>query len=345
MIAALGYFLGYRRILQDSVVADISELVIKVFAPCFIFANVAGAGGLAGVSGWRGAILVAAGPALLGLGYVCSAQLAKLCGVDRSYRTAVVAASTFQNQLYLPLAVGVSVVASIAPALAGPGTTSAAAVTAFVLAMSVFAIGYGPFFWGIGLSWITSERDGGIDLKGPGGWRKLVPPPVLGLIVGYAVVLTPLASLLVPLHAPLHFAFAAAGDVGSVTVPVANMMLGAMLARSGPGSREPFKNLAIVVATRFLITPGICLLIVYATRHIWHGVPGAGIVAFAIFLESMSPPATNLAVMSKRSPDTVAGFENRTAEAIPRILLVCYTLAMLAMPLWLLLFVHLAGRW
>ena len=343
-VAGVGWLLWSRRILHDSAIGDISELVIKAFAPCLIFANALGATSLAGIAGPTGLILIAAGPAVLGIGYGLSSVLAKVLRVDRSDRTAVVVASTFQNQLYLPLALGVSVVPSLFQALLGQGTSVNSAVGAYVIGLSLFGIGYGPFFWGIGLSWITS--DGGPQtFNGFASLLKLIPAPVVGLIVGFIVALTPLRALLVPAHAPLRFLVDAATDIGSLTVPLANLVLGAMLARTGLGVGEPLRNVSIVITSRLIATPALCLCVLYLARSFWRHSPSASAVAMVVFIESMSPPATNLAIMSKRSPDTVGGHESRTSEAIPRLLLVAYLLSLIAMPLWLVLFVRLAQRW
>jgi predicted permease len=343
-IAAVGWFLSWRRILHDSAVSDVSELVIKAFAPCLIFSNAVGASKMSGVAGPTGVVLIVAGPALLGLGYGLSALFAKVFKVERGYRTAVVAASTFQNQLYLPLAVGVAVVPSLAQALMGQGTTTAWAVAGYVIGLSIFGIGYGPFFWGIGLSWITSDGKGRM-FTSPASLLKLIPAPIVGLIAGFVVALTPLRLLLAPAHAPLRFVLDAATDLGSVAVPLANLILGAMLARAGLGVREPLKNVAIVIGTKLIAVPGICLAALYFSRAWWRHTPDAAIVAFVLLVESMSPPATNLATMSKRSPDRVKDHENKTAEAIPRILLITYILTLIIMPLWLVVFVHLAEHW
>ena len=341
-IASVGWFLSWRRILHDSAVSDVSELVIKAFAPCLIFANAVGASKLSGVAGPTGIVLIVAGPALLGLSYGLSALLAKLLKVDRVYRTAVVAASTFQNQLYLPLAVGVAVVPSVAQAVLGQGTSATWAIASYVIGLSIFGIGYGPFFWGIGLAWITSDGQG-MMFTGAASLIKLIPAPIVGLIAGFTVALTPLRLLFAPSHAPLRFVLDAATDLGSVAVPLANLILGAMLARAGLGVREPLKNVAIVIGTRLIAAPAFCTAALYLARPWWRHTPDAAIVAFVLFVESMSPPATNLATMSKRSPDIVKGRENRTAAAIPRILLVTYIAALIAMPIWLLVFVHLFG--
>jgi hypothetical protein len=333
-VAAVGFLLGKRSILHDSATADISDLVIKVAVPCLVFSNAAG--GFVGMSSTAAFALVLAGPVILGCGYAFSTALAKVLRVDPAYRKAVVAASTFQNSAYLPLAVATSVAPIVASTSGFHDMSPSAAAGSAVICISLFGVLYSPIFWGIGLGWIT---DTDTDRRTPAQLvARLFPPPVIGLIAGYAVGLTPLHLLLVPHGAPLRFAFDAVSDIGGMTVPLANLILGAMLARVGSGRREPVRNHIIVTACRYLLVPGVVLTILLATQSIWTRSATMSIAAFVIFLQSITPPATNLAVMSK----SIRGDSPyRTAEAIPRILLVAYLLCMLTMPAWLMIFLRL----
>lgn len=342
-IAAAGFLLGKKSILHDSATSDISDLVIKVAVPCLVFTNAAG--GLVGLSSTSAAALVIAGPAVIGAGYALSVVMAKVFRVDPAYRTAVVATSAFQNSAYLPLAVCTAVAPLVVQAAGLPAMPNASG--AAIVCISLFGVLYSPIFWGIGLGWIVDDIGTpppltGEGLGGRGRWRqiatRMLPPPVIGLIVGYVVAFTPLRELFVPHDAPLRFLFDAAGDIGGMTVPLANLILGAMLARAGAGRNEPVRNYLIVIATRFVIVPALFLSIAAGTRAWWISSPAAVIAAFVIFLQSITPPATNLAVMSKGVRESSP---HHTAEAIPRILLVTYLLCLLTMPAWLIVFLHL----
>jgi len=336
-VAGIGFLLAKRAILHDSATSDISDLVIKLAVPCLVFANAAG--GFVGMSSMEATALIIAGPAVIGAGYVCAIVLAKVCRVEIPYRKAVVAASAFQNSAYLPIAVSTAV-APLAVQLAGfPSMTASAAAGAAVVCISLFGVLYSPIFWGIGLAWITD--DGGEKRTLRQLAPRLFPPPVIGLIAGYVVAFTPLRSALIPKGAPLHFAYDAVADIGGMTVPLANLILGAMLARVGSGVKEPARNYLIVVGTRYLLVPGLFLAMTLATRSAWMKSPLTVIAAFVIFLQSITPPATNLAVMSK---GVRQDSPHRTAEAIPRILLVAYLLCTVTMPVWLLIFLHLMQK-
>lgn len=336
-VAALGYLLGKRGILHDSATADIAGLVIKIIVPCLVFVNAAG--GSIGISGPLAAAVIAAGPAVIGAGYVVSAALSKVARIDPEYRTAVMATSTFQNSAYLPLAITSAVAPLTVAVIGGRGMPATTSIADAIVCISLFGIVYSPLFWGVGFAWLTGGNRAGLSAREFAA--RLMPPPVVGLLIGYAVALTPLHRLLIPTGAPLRFLFAAAGDIGAMTVPLANLILGAMLAQAGSGSREPARNHAVVIATRFLIVSAIFLGTMLLTRHWWIGSPFSIVAAFVIFLESVTPPATNLAVMAKVSKGNTP---RRTAEAIPRILLLAYPLAIVLMPAWLLIFLHLMQK-
>lgn len=336
-VAGIGFLLGKKSILHDSATADISDLVIKVAVPALVFANAAE--GSIGLSTTAAVGLLIAGPAVIAAGYLVSVFLAKIGRVHPAYRKAVVAASTFQNSAYLPLAVSTVVAPLVVSTIGGPAMPSASASGASVVCISLFGVLYAPIFWGVGLSWLT---DNGRVKRTPAQFvLRMFPAPVIGLIAGYIVgYVPPLHALLVPPQAPLRFLFDAISDIGAITIPLANLVLGAMLARAGTGEAEPVRNHFIVIVTRFLIVPTLFLALLYATTSTWSKDPLMVTAAFVIFLQAITPPATNLAVISK----TIHDSNDRTPEAIPRLMLVAYVLCMATMPAWLLIFLHVMHK-
>ena len=332
VVALVGFTLARRGVLHRTALADLSTLIITVTAPCLFFAIAAP--GFSGVSLGSATLAVAAAPVLLGLGWVGSAALGKLLRVEPEHWRAVVCAATFQNQSYLPLAVATAVLPPLA-SLFPPGAASLPASIggSSVVAISLFGVLYSPLFWGLGLSWL-SEAPSDDSRPRVAAWRRLMPPPVVGVLLGYLFGLTPLHLALTPPHAPFHFAFAAVGDIGSLTIPLANLILGGMLANVGARGPMQARDAVATALTKLVLIPGIVLWLLWAARSWWRGDAALSVVAFVIFLEALTPPATNLAVMS-------SGAAGRASAVIPSLLLVCYTLSLLTMPLWLTLFFHL----
>lgn len=331
-VALVGYVLARRNVLHPSALGDLSALVIRVTAPCLLFANAAI--GFSGASAASSVAALAGGPLILGFGYVSGIALVALLRVRPAHKRAVVAASTFQNSAYLPIAVATSALPPLAAAFPhGAATASGAIGTDSLVTISLFGVFYSPLFWGLGLWWITDGR------AGRSAWLpRLFPPPVLGVLAGCLVGLTPLRLVLAPPAAPLHFLFAAAGDIGGLTIPLANLILGSMLAQALASRAARARDLVCTVAAKLLLTPALTLALLAACRPWWVHDPPLSLAAFVVFLQSTCPPATNLAVMTK----SVQGAEgSQTPLVIPGLLLAAYPAALVTMPLWLLAFFRL----
>ena len=339
VVAAIGFLLARRAILHAAALSDLSALVIRVAAPCLIFANAAN--GFTGFSPASSLAALAASPALLGFGWFFGVALCRLAGVRPEHRRAVVAASTFQNSAYLPLAVATSVLPSLAGSFPSGAATAPASIAANgLVAISLFGVLYSPLFWGLGLWWITEGYSEG-ERKRFTWLARLFPPAVLGVMLGYLVGLTPLHLLLTPPDAPLHFLFLAVADVGSLTIPLANLILGGMLALSLPGRAAEAKDALCAVGAKLALTPALTLLLLWTSRAWWHHDAALSLVAFIVLLQAACPPATNLAVMTKGA----AGAEgSRTPLVMPGLLFAAYPAALLLMPLWLLAFFALLRR-
>lgn len=336
-VALAGYVLARRNVLHPSALADLSVLVIKITAPCLLFANAAG--GFSGASLASSSAALAGGPLILGFGYVSGIILVTLLRVRPAHRRAVVAASTFQNSAYLPIAVATSALPPLAAAFPHGAATASGAIGAdSLVTISLFGVFYSPLFWGLGLWWITEGRAGRAQ-EGRTAWLpRLFPPPVLGVLAGCLVGLTPARLALAPPAAPLHFLFAAIGDIGSLTIPLANLILGGMLAQALASRAAQGRDLVCTVAAKLVLTPAVTLALLAACRPWWVHDPPLALAAFVVFLQSTCPPATNLAVMTKSVPGAEG---SRTPLVIPGLLLAAYPAALITMPLWLLAFFRL----
>ena len=339
VVALVGYLLLRRKVLHPSALADLSLLVIKVTAPCLLFANAAG--GFSGASLASALAALAGGPLILGFGYGSGLVLAGPLRVLPAHRRAVIAASTFQNSAYLPIAVATSALPPLAAAFPhGPATTPGAIGADSLVTISLFGVFYSPLFWGIGLWWITDGlAGGGAERRDRFAWlARLFPPPVVGVLAGCLVGLTPIRLALAPPSAPLHFLFSAIGDIGSLTIPLANLILGGMLAQALASRAAQGRDLVCTVAAKLILTPALTLALLAASRPWWAHDPPLALAAFVVFLQSTCPPATNLAVMTKG----IAGAAGSpTPLVVPGLLLAAYPAALITMPLWLLAFFRL----
>jgi len=330
-VAFVGFLLARRGVLHETALADLSTLVIKVTVPCLIFGNAAG--GFAGFSLPSALLAISGSGMVLGLGYLGGRGIGRAARVEPAHWRAVVAASTFENSAYLPIAVATAVLPPLAAAFpAGAVSVPGMIGGASVVYISLFGILYSPLFWGLGLWWLTEDSDSAAKRH---WWRRLLPPPVIGLLLGYVFGLTPLHRAFTPPHAPGHFLFLAVTDIGSLTIPLANLILGGMLAAALQGRRLRFRDSLTVSLAKLVFVPGLTLTLLWLTRHWWAAQAATALAAFVVFLQATSPPATNLAVMTKGKGGAAT---NVTGQVIPGLLLVTYSLALVTMPLWLLLF-------
>lgn len=332
VVAAVGYLLANRGLLHEAALRDISNLVVQLTVPCLIFTDVAA--GISGIHAGGALLLIAAGALLLAVGWGIGHALFRLAKMPAHLNRPVIGAVTFQNAQYLPLAVGTAVAPALAPLF--PGMPAAALAGASVISIFLFCVLYSPLFWGVGFWWLL----GGSNLSQI-PLIKLLPPPVIGIVLGYLFGLTPLHLALTPVHAPLHFLYSALSDIGGLTVPLANLVLGGMLAVARKESREGVsivrrRDRACVIFGKQLLLPLLVYIALAATRHLWVG-GGAGLTLalFVILLEAASPPATNLAVMSGSAKERMTGL------AMSELLLSSYIAALITVPMWLLLFLRL----
>ncbi|HEX5322765.1 MAG TPA: AEC family transporter [Capsulimonadaceae bacterium] len=331
-VAAVGYVIARRGLLHEAALKDISSLVVQLTVPCLIFTELAA--GISGIRAEGALLLIVAGPLLLAVGWAIGHGLFRLAKVQSHLDRPVIGAITFQNAQYMPLAVATAVIPSLAPFFPGMPPGSLAGVS--VICIFLFCVLYSPVFWGVGFWWLL----GGSNLRQL-PLIRLLPPPVIGILLGYLFGLTPLHLALTPPTAPLHFFYTALSDIGGITVPLANLVLGGMLAVARNERREGVsivrrRDRICVIFGKLILLPLLVYLVLLATRSLWIGA-GAGLTLalFVILLEAASPPATNLAVMGGSAKKRVTGL------AISELLMSSYLAALITVPLWLILFLRL----
>lgn len=196
--------------------------------------------------------------------------------------------------------------------------------------VSLFLVGWSPFFWSFGRSVLLKQTNTAItDQKRATKTTtstvpaivKLVPPPVQGVVVGMVVATIPiLRNLFVvgktPVSvAPLRCVFDTAQNFGKAASPLSLLVLVSSLALgAGFGAKEPpstaptnhtstniplWKKWGIVSVSRFLVSPMLML-------GLLRGMSRTGIIGdkkdqpmlwFVCLLESCMPPAQNQVTM------------------------------------------------
>jgi predicted permease len=317
-LSGLGFFLSRLRGWPRELFHGFNRFVASVALPLSFFTSIARTDPASLRSSW---IFPIAAVVLMLLGLAFSALLFGLAGFSRDDRRTGMGLSTFGNAGYLPLAL-----MEILP-LSLPAMSERFGFPVAPLYIGVFLMVNSPLLWSIG-NWLVA---------GTGRPRlgELVTPPFVGIVAGLAVLGLGLQRPLLDPALPFFHVFRALERVGTTTVPLVMVALGAMIGELAfePGTRRGLFGMAAVVSVvRFFLLPAAFVAayflvlkpLAFTAPQVW-----------TIFLLMHLPPATNLSVMVSRA--------GRNEAHVSFTLLVTYLLYLVALPLYLLLFLCLVG--
>jgi predicted permease len=284
VVCVAGAVLARAGILRGQTLADISKVLIVFALPCLLFARLVETVTPALLQ--RLWVLVAAPFFHVGLGFAVARVLMPLARPPAELHRGYVAALTFGNSGYLPMTL-VSALVAATPQLRGVGSDAAGIGVAYV---AVYLVFFAPLLWSLGYPYLLERPRGHL------AWHQLVPPPVLGIVAGLVVGLTPLRGWFVGGTAPLHWLHEAASMVGWLTLPCAMLVLGGNLARGPCPHAVSRRALWIAGAGRLVLLPGIVLLLVAGLRRFgW--LPDDPLLILVLILTAGTPTALNLLVM------------------------------------------------
>jgi len=288
-----------RGWLSQGAVTALSQATVRVFLPCLMFANIVGNLDPSRLTWWWVLPLLGVGMSLAGLGLA-----ALLFGRGVSRRRHLLPLASMQNAGYLILPVGLALEPD--------------RFETFALYCFLFILGFNPWLWSVGKHLVTS---GGDDR----GWRGLVTPPLVATLSAIAVVLTGAAEL-VP-----GVVLDAVGLVGDATVPVATVVLGAVLGGVRLQLGDHVADSVRVLGVKFVLLPAVTVVALLALDvHAFDPL-----LARFLVLEAAAAPAANIILMVR----TYGGHE----RVISGIMLLAYLLCALALPAWFAAWQLLAG--
>ena len=315
IVIAVGFIARRFGNWSDQFFGGLSRFVVRVALPLYFVARV----GRTDLSSMSTLIPMPVAAVVLVFGaLVVSWGLFALLPFRGANRRAGIAMATFGNSGYMPLTIG-----EIVP-LAVPVIAERFSANLVPVLVAAFVFVFSPLLWSIGQFIITAPEEGSHNLS----WRKLISPPLIGIIVGIVLSLTGVTRNVDDLASPIAHLFQAIDRLASITLPLALVSLGALIGglKVPKGAFSHYLGLALSVgAVRFLILPG-AFFALYAT-----GVldPLGSAVIFALFLEMHTPPATNFSLM--------VGEAGVNTEHTAVTLLVSYVAYLVAMPVYLVL--------
>jgi predicted permease len=281
-----------RGILTDAMVTALSRATIVLFLPCMIFDKITANLDPDVQPLWWALPLVSIVMILVGLA-AAAVAFARELPAKRN----MLALASMQNSGYLILPVGLALYPD--------------RFDQFALYTFLFILGFNPMLWSIGKLLATAET------TAPASWRRLVTPPLVASLSALTLVLTGLVRF-VPQPAA-----EAVELVGQGAVPVATVVLGAMLGGMRLHLRPHLWDTARVVAVKYGVLPALTIAVLT--------VSGVGqsdpLLARFLVLESAAAPAANLILQVR----AYGGDEDKVGT----VMLVSYLLCIVSLPLWL----------
>jgi len=280
-----------RDVITQRQIDGLSVATVNLFLPCLIFSKVIATLKPAELPGWWALPLAGIAMALVGtaLGAIVFA------GQLREKRNMLPVAG-MQNAGYLVLPIGLALFPEN--------------FDTFALYVFLFILGYNPVLWSVGKLLVSGN--GG---KRP-GWRNFVTPPFVANLVAIAFVLSGAGKIL---PGP---ALKAIDLLGTAAVPVATLVLGAVLGSIDVRLRTHVADTARAVGVKLMLLPAVTALLLYLTRlHISNPL-----LAEFFIIEAASAPAVALVLQVR----TYGGDESRVGS----VMFFSYLACTLTLPAW-----------
>ncbi len=319
VIAFIGAGLMKARALTADGLDVLAKLIMQLFLPLMIFTNIVSnfRPGSAEYAGWYLMPLLAIGTISLVL--ILSIYPTRwICHPDRQRPFHLLAG--FQNAGYIPIVI----VSALYPA-----TPEAMHIrNRMLVLLFLYVMGQNPLLWYVGV--VVSRRTTNQPNAPKPTWWALVQqgfsPPLMASVVSILLCLLRVPQSLPPAY--LEKVLAPLNTLSSCTVPMVMLVLGAMIASIKAGSRPPRHEIASLVILRLVLLPLFYLLLLEGMLH-WGWLTRA--FAVILFIESLTPSATNIGVMMRRYGSAQA------SEFVSHALMHSYLWSMVSMPFWLTL--------
>lgn len=319
VLLLLGFYLRRRGSFSSEFFARLGRFVIRVGLPLYFVAKLS----RTDISFlMESLIFPPLGVAMVAIGVASSLLVFRLLPLAPRERRAGVALAAFGNSGYIPLTL-IEILPVTIPLVAERFGKEVP-----VLFVGAYLLGYSPLLWSVGHFIITGKGS-------RPRLRQLITPPIVGIAIGLTLPILGLAPILEDPTLPFSHLMAALDRMSGITLPLALVCLGSLLAdlEVPEHHRGRYITTAVgAVGVRLVVLPGLYFLAFFALDlprflspvHLW-----------VLFLEMHTPTATNLSVMAAD-----AGV-NRGYAAFT--IFVAYIAYLFAMPIYLTLFLRLPG--
>jgi len=300
LVIFLAGFLVRRKILTDDMVTALTKATIVLFLPCLILDKILTSLSPAEFPLWWALPLISIVMALAGLALAAGVFFREL-----PEKRSMLAVASMQNAGYLVLPIG----AALYPA----------DFDEFALYVSLFIVGFNPILWSIGKFLATNGAQRQAD------WRGLLNPPLVACLSSIVLVLTGVSRLIpTPVMETIEL-------VGQGAVPVATVVLGAMLGGMTLHLRPHLWDAARAMTVKYGLLPALTVAVLSMTEI---GTTNPLLARFLV-LQAASAPAVGLILQVR----AYGGDEQKVGA----VMLLSYILCVFSMPVWLAVWEMVAG--
>ena len=295
-VALAAAFLVRRHIISDEHIKAMSAITVRVLLPCLIFADIIKQFHPAELRIWP--ILPLAAVAMVAAGLLAGMVL---FARELPQKKDMLSLGSLQNAGYLVLPVG--------------SVLFPAQFEDFKLYCFLYFLGISPLLWSLGKYLITSTSDNkdGLSLRG------LITPPFVANVLAVVFVFTHIRRFIPSVL------LNSVELIGSATVPVATLVLGAVVGSVSFRIRPYFSDAVRVAVIKLIFVP-VCTIIVLYMTGLKATYP---LLASFFVIQAASAPATAAVIQVKH----YGGDEQK----IGVIVLYTYLLCTVTLPFWVAL--------
>jgi predicted permease len=317
-LVAVGAILFRKGIITKATVDALSRLTVALLLPSFIATSILAQfrPGEAFYRGWY--LLPLAAVAMIG----CFAALAwPIARFGRNWLAPryTLATLSFHNAGYLAIPIVTELYAR------GPLAQYQGPMLALLF---LFIMGISPLMWSLG---VMAFR-GPVDTNGEPAWRKAISPPFVASVASVLACLLHIPQQVSP--QTLTNFLSPFTMLGTCTVPLMMLILGATLMQLDHSYRPPVGFSAMALTLRLVLFPALMLGLLSLLLH-WDALDRSK--AIILFVESAMPTAVAMTVIAHRYGN------ERAAQAASGLIFLQYLFAAATLPVWLTIWGWLYG--
>ncbi len=321
LVGAAGTLMSGLDLLDESGLSDLSDLLFYLLYPCLVFTKITSSLSPDDLGEVWVLPVFAICYLTIGFGISRLAQSAGLIRVPSVFQEGSVAAVTWANGGYLPLAL-ISALSVTVPEIArmdNPEAVGHSYVVVFIIVVSLS-------MWSICYPYLGAKGDG------TPVWKRMINPPICAIVAALLVSMSPGVTEILYMDQPLMNGMMEGLTImGDAAVPISIIVLGGNLwfaARSS--DRIPFTQVTLLSALRLLVVPVFALGLYFGLDRL--GIlPDDPLLRVVLLIESITPTAISVLIICQ--------LHNRAQKYLAYVQFWMYLFSTVTMIGWISVFV------